>query len=397
MTDEELSALLADSESDRVERKQEPGDREKIRKAICAFANDLPGHGKPGVIFVGVRDDGSCAGLVIDDALLTSLSNLRGEGLITPLPSMRVQKRTLGGCELAVVEVDPVVAPPVRYRGMIWVRHGPATVQASDMDEQRLRDRRRSADLPFDLRPVHGARIEDLDLEWFRRNYLPAAVAPEILERNNRSQEEQLASLRFVASTADPVPTVAGLLIAGLDPRAWLPGAYVQFLRFAGNQLDAPVVDQAEFGGPLPQLIPQLEDKLKAHVHVAVRIIGSPIETRHPDYPLDALVQLVRNAVMHRTYEGTNSPVRVMWFEDRIEILSPGGPFGLVNKANFGQPGLVDYRNPGLAEALKALGFVQRFGVGIALARRLLAENGNPELELQPEDTAVLAVVRRAQ
>lgn len=342
MTDEELSTLLADLESDCVERKEEPGDRAKIRRTICAFANDLPGHGKPGVLFVGVKDDGSCAGLTIDDGLLKSLADIRGEGLIMPLPSMRVQKRTLKGCEIAVVEVDPVPAPPVRYRGAIWIRSGPTTALASDMDEQRLRDRRRSADLSFDLRPVRGARLEDLDLDWFRRHYLPAAVAPEMLERNNGSVAEQLASLRFIASTADPVPTPAGLLVAGIDPRSWLPGAYVQFLRLAGDQLDAPIVDQAEFSGPLPQMIPRLEDKLGAHIQVAVRITGSPVESKHPDYPIDALRQLVRNAVMHRTYEGTHAPVRVMWFESRIEILSPGGPFGLVTKANFGQPGLAD-------------------------------------------------------
>ena len=53
---------------------------------------------------------------------------------------------------------------------------------------------------------------------------------------------------------------------------------------------------------------------------------------------------------------------------DRIEILSPGGPFGQVTVENFGQPGIVDYRNPNLAEAMRVLGLVQRFGVGIAIA-----------------------------
>ena len=53
---------------------------------------------------------------------------------------------------------------------------------------------------------------------------------------------------------------------------------------------------------------------------------------------------------MHRTYEATNAPVRVNWFDDRIEIISPGGPFGSVSDANFGEPGVTDYRNPNLAE-----------------------------------------------
>ena len=92
-------------------------------------------------------------------------------------------------------------------------------------------------------------------------------------------------------------------------------------------------------------------------------------ERRTSHYPKAVLQQLIRNAVLHRTYEATNAPIKVYWFDDRIEIHSPGGPFGTVTEKNFGTPGITDYRNPNIADALKVLGFVQRFGVGIATAR----------------------------
>jgi len=396
MTTAEILDLYRCDESDRIEWKQSAAELDKIRRTICAFANDLPGHGLPGVLFVGRRNDRSCAGLSIDDELLTRLANLRSEGLITPLPAIQVERHELEGCELVVIVVHPVLAPPVRYRGQIWVRVGPSTVLAGDMDEQRLRERRRAADLPFDWRPVLGSALSDLDLPWFHSTYLPSAVAKEALERNHRTLEEQLSSLRFVASAAEPIPTAMGLLIAGKDPRAWIPGAYVQFVRYEGNSLTAPILDQAEIGGPLPLLLSRLEDKLATHIRVTAQVKGAAVESRHPDYPLDALRQLVRNAVMHRTYEGTNAPVRIMWFVDRVEIWSPGGPYGIVNRHNFGQQGVTDYRNPGLAEALKALGFVQRFGMGIQLARELALENGNGELNIEPEAHAVLVTIRSA-
>ena len=72
---------------------------------------------------------------------------------------------------------------------------------------------------------------------------------------------------------------------------------------------------------------------------------------------------------MHRIYESTNAPTRVYWYDDRIEIMNPGGPFGVVTKENFGQPGITDYRNPNLADAIKVMGFVQKFGLGIQLAK----------------------------
>ncbi len=70
MDDSELEQLLCDLESDRVERKASVSDGDKIRQAICAFANDLPSHQNPGVVFIGANDDGTCAHLPITDQLL---------------------------------------------------------------------------------------------------------------------------------------------------------------------------------------------------------------------------------------------------------------------------------------------------------------------------------------
>lgn len=97
---------------------------------------------------------------------------------------------------------------------------------------------------------------------------------------------------------------------------------------------------------------------------------------------------------MHRSYENTHAPVRVYWFDDRIEIGNPGGPFGAVTQENFGSPGVTDYRNPNLAEAMKVMGFVQRFGVGIPIARAELKRIGSPAPEFLVAPTMTLAIVR---
>ena len=72
----------------------------------------------------------------------------------------------------------------------------------------------------------------------------------------------------------------------------------------------------------------------------------------------------------------------------------PGGPYGNVTSENFGQPGAVDYRNPNIADVLKTFGFIQAFGRGIAVARSAMKENGNPPLEFQTSQTAVLCTLR---
>ena len=395
MDDHELEILLHDLEADRVERKASISDRDKICQAICAFANDLPNHRQPGVLFIGVNDDGSHVHLAITDELLRTLADLRSNGNILPFPTMIVQKRVLSGMELAVIIVEPSDAPPVRYRGRVWVRVGPRRAVATTEEERRLTEKRRARDLPFDLSPVPSATLDDLDLDLFCRTYLPATLPAEILEQNQRSVEQQLTSVRFATIEPQPKPTVLGILAVGKDPRQFLPGAYIQFLRIDGMDLADPIKDQDEVDGPLPDLFRRLDEKLLSHVSVTSDPTAQPIELRHPDYPVIGLQQLTRNAVMHRTYEGTNAPVRMTWFADRIEIQNPGGPFGQVNRQNFAQPGITDYRNPHLAEAMKNLGYVQRFGVGIPLARRELEKNGNPPPEFVIEDAHVLVIVRR--
>jgi ATP-dependent DNA helicase RecG len=395
MNNRELEELLIDLESDRIERKESISDMKKIRQAVCAFANDLPNHRLPGVIFIGTRDDGSCAGLTITDELLLTLSDMRSDGNILPMPMLTVQKRTLRGCELAIVITEPSDLTPIRYQGRVWIRVGPRRAIATAEEERRLNEKRRSRDLPFDLHPISSASIQDLDLDLFQRTYLAAAISPDVLDKNERTIEQQLASLRFSTPDVPPLPTVSGLLAVGKSPRDFIPGAYIQFLRIEGADLTAPIADQRPIVGPLPQMLRELDEIFRANIRVATDIQSEATELRSPDYPLVALQQFARNAVMHRNYETSNAPVRITWFSDRVEIQNPGGPFGQVTRQNFGCPGITDYRNPNVADVMRNLGYVQRFGVGIQIAQKALADNQNQPAEFQVEDHHILVIVRR--
>jgi len=185
-----------------------------------------------------------------------------------------------------------------------------------------------------------------------------------------------------------------GIVTVGKTPTDWVPGAYVQFLRVDGIALGDPIRNQREVQGPLPDLLAELEDLLKNNVQTSPDFTTGAVEVQTPDYPIVALQQIARNAILHRSYENTNAPVHIYWFNDRVEVHNPGGPYGQVTKHNFGQPGVCDYRNPNLAAVMKELGYVQRFGYGIALARNEMAKNGNPPPEFQVEDAFVAAILR---
>ncbi len=389
LDERELDRLRVDLESDRVERKESAADTSKLRRNICALANDLPGHGLPGVVFIGVEDNGNCAGVAISDRLLTRLAGMKDDGTILPIPSLVVQAHTLSGCDVATIVVEPSRSPPVRYRGRVWVRVGPTVRLATPEEEQRLNERRRAGERPFDHRPAEDAAVEHLDLEYFESHYLPQAVAQEVLDDNRRSQGQRLRSLRLLV---DERPTWGALLGLGRDPQDWIPGAYVQFLRIDGTEITDPIRSQKVLTGRIEDVLRQLDELLKLNISVRTEVATVSRERRSPDYPVAALQQLARNAVMHRSYEGTNAPVQVYWYSDRVEIRSPGGLYGRVTPENFGT-GAVDHRNPLVAEIMHHLGFAQRFGLGIPLARRELRQNGNPEPEFDFGPTHVVVTV----
>lgn len=392
-TDMQLQQLLLDLESDRAERKESFRGKspETVREAVCAFANDLAGHAAPGVVLIGVRDDGTpMEGFVVTDELLRQLADIKTDGNIVPPPSLLVEKRLLQGSEVAVISVWPCDTPPVRYKGRIHVRWGPRRGLATAQDERILNERRRHSDRPFDVQPVRDTDLTDLDRLRFEQEYLPALVARDVLDANERSYEQRLAATKMVLGEEELTPTTLGLLVIGKSPSDWIPGAYTQFLRLAGDDLTAAVVDEEPIHGTVADQIRRLEEKLAAHNLRGVRFRDVATEGRSETYPLDALRQLVRNAYMHRSYEATNTPVRVYWFDDRIEIHNPGGPFGSVTPENFGQPGITDYRNPNLAEALRALGYVQRFGAGIAIARKALGQR----LQFEVQAGVIAAIIQ---
>lgn len=341
---------------------------------------------------IGQSDDGAPVGLPVTDRLLLELADLRTNGGILPFPQISVRRLDFEGAELAVVTVEPTSSPPLRHRGRAWIRVGPSTRPATPQEESVLTERRRAANLPFDAQPLASATIDDLDLARFAE-VLPQLVADDVLRENGRPVDQQLASLRFLAPP-EFRPTPTGVLVIGRDPEEHLPGSYVQFVRFDGLQLSDPVLSQHRVSGTAPDVLLEAEEVLRSHIDTILTFEGLPTEERTPSVPFEALQQLFRNAVLHRTYESSNAPVRVSWFDDRVEIHSPGGPYGQVTVETIGQPGLTDYRNPTLAGALGQLGFVQRFGVGIQIARDRLAQNGNPPLEFQASVAAVVAIVR---
>ena len=376
ITKAEIQELLKSTETYRVERTTSTGDMDKFQEAICAFSNDLPNSRKNGYLIIGAHDDGTLSGLKVDDALMKKIAAIRSDGNILPLPIMSVERFEFPDGDLLVAEVSPSLLPPVRYRGRTFVRIGPRRDIATEAEERILLERRTSYMATFDAMPCLGATINDIDVNYIKQDYLPQVIDAEVLASDKRDIKEQMASIHLYDLTHD-CPTNAAIILFGNNPRHFLPGFYIQYVRFAGKAIGGQVLNEKRFQGPLYRLLPELElfvsNAIITQRPVAISLFR---EKAVINYPNNALRELLMNACMHRDYQ-SNMPVRLYQFDDHIEIMNAGGLYGEARPENF--PTVNDYRNPIIAEAMKEMKYVNMFNQGIRRVQEMLRDNSNPE------------------
>ncbi|MDP9120357.1 MAG: putative DNA binding domain-containing protein [Acidobacteriota bacterium] len=398
MNPEEREEALAE-EGERVEWKQSARQSEELLRAACALANDLGNSRRPGYLVIGKARDGALVGverdLVKRDEEQQKLTNRLTSTKLFPSPVFSVEAVDEQGVPLLIVRIEPYPVPPVVTVGgdTVWVRKGNTTRKATESDLVRLRERRPERYQPFDYRPLSGATLGDLRLAFLQEMY--RAARGDDRDAESFPDLERWLTKKELGRAVEGIwtPNAAALLLFGESPQSFLPGAAVEFVRYGGTDVDAGVVLRKAATGTLSDQLEAIWAQLSANL-AQIPEPESGIRTPYgPEYPLDALKELARNLVQHRLYEGTHAPGRVEWFEDRIELSNPGGPFGQASEGEFGSH--ADYRNPTITRWLVELGYVEQLGRGIRRVRKTMAQNGNPELEVEVDGFTRLVVRRR--
>lgn len=255
-------------------------------------------------------------------------------------------------------------------------------------------EKRRANVISFDSAPCLNATIDDLDMQKFNHYYLPKAMTDEEIKEDNRDVKLQLSSFGFFDTRYD-CPTNAGMLFFAKNLRRFIPGAYVQYVRFAGKDRAGDIMTEHEFKENLCTTLPELETFITITIANRRPIPVSALREYYTvDYPDWATRELLMNAICHRDYT-SNGPIQFYQYDDRIEIMNHGGLYGRANVENF--PNVNDYRNIVVAEAMKVLGFVNRHSRGVQRVQTDLKANENGEAEYDfTYQTAVLVVERKS-
>ena len=351
-----IDELLKSEEGKTLEFKRDLSSPQNILRTLVAFANTAGG-----VLLIGVEDR-THSPIGVENPLDQEerLCNLITDG-IEPrlLPNIEIIAWEDHNLLLIEVFTSPLKPHWLKKQGpeAVLVRLGSTNRQA---DGDLIAELRRNAvGATFDEQPLPEFDADAIDMEAVRK----------IFQEQRKISEKQLETLRvFTRAQGRLVPTVGGLLLFGQDRERVFPDAWVQCGRFAGRD-KTRIFDHTEIHEHPPVAVEQIMDFLKKHAMCGADL--SQLRRRDVwSIPLAILREAVINAVVHADYSQKGAPIRVSFFDDRIEIENPGILLPGLTVEDILQ-GVSRLRNRVIARVFKELGLIEQWGSGI---RRMFDE-----------------------
>lgn len=369
----ELIELIGRGEDSRTQFKQTVTNPESVAGDLVAFSNS-----KGGRIVIGVNDQGIVVGLSTDDIRrINQLVSNTATNLVRPSINPTTENISVGGTLVMVVTVQEGISKPYADKnGGFWVKSGADKRRVTSREEvQRMLQ---SADLIHaDELPIEGTTTGDIDLEHFSGFFEKLYGEPlgKALDRDGLSLARLLDNIGLVR---EATLNLAGLMIFGRHPQRHRPAFVVKAVVFVGNDpAGSKYRDSQDIEGCLRDLHKETMSFLMRNLR---RLQGDKgINTEGDlEVPLAALEELVVNMLLHRDYF-ISAPWRVMLFDNRIELISPGALPNNLTVENI-RNGVSVIRNPLIASFATKGNELPYRGIGTGI-RRALAVAPNLELE----------------
>lgn len=352
---------VVDREGKTLELKRDLSSPAGPLRTIVAFANSAGGR-----LVVGVEDDGTVVGVADPLAEEERVASLIGDH-ISPQLVPAIDLVTLDGTTVLVVDVPLSTRRPhyLTRQGPeagVYVRLGSTTRQADPALVAELE--RNARGIAFEDQPEPRAGLDDLDLD-------------SLSELRGRSTDvEDLLALGLAVRQGDAiVPTKAGILAACPDPTRFLPSAWVQCGRLRGPH-GTDIFDQTEIHGPLPLAVDEVMSFLLKHAYKTA-VFG---EVRRRDVysiPVEPIREVIVNAFVHASYAERGTPIRVAFYDDRVQVDSPGLLLPGMTVETMRRVSRL--RNPALARIFREAGIMEQWGTGVQRVFAQVAEAGLPE------------------
>ncbi|MCD6520348.1 MAG: putative DNA binding domain-containing protein [Anaerolineae bacterium] len=383
----DLKMLVSRGRGPMLEFMPEP-DASSLAELIVAFAN-----GVGGTILIGLDEKGrvhSDAAEDLEPILARALRMCEPPFRAIDLPEWHSEETPWG-------EIVTIVVKPTPYQVSVegkevYVRSGTMNIRLSP--EQLPRDRYLRGVFSFEEEALPGATWDDFDeeiLQEYERKRIERGPSGETLTRTELLRD---------AGAIDPAgtPTVAGILLFGKRPQQFLPQTGVVIVRFKGTSIHQAAgseryIRRVELNGPAARLIERAWEVLFEEIHGQAYLEGLERQETF-EYPPEAVREAMVNAICHRDYAISGQRIEIRLFDDRLEIMSPGGLPGHITLENI----LDEHysRNPRLVRGLYYWGYIEELGQGIDIIYEAMQRDNHPPPEFRATETSFTVILRNA-
>lgn len=365
MNIEEFDKLLLNYEGEEIEFKLDFSADDRDARTVGAFFNT-----RGGVLVYGVEEDGKkriVVGVTLPPQVFESnlINKLKAA---CPRCKPEVEFVEMGGRTCLVVRCPRGEQPPYDVKGKIYIRRGSNNIEATQ--EEKIALYRDSNPESYDASVVGDADLSALDLEE-ARSYLGEKMGRQIV---NGDLYNLMERMRFIKkSGGNYKPTIAGLLLFGVNPQISLPHAKIKAeAKFDDNSNNWD--DLAEIGGNIFEQIKGAEIFLKRNIKTSARIFGFE-RIEQMEIPIEALREAVVNALVHRDYAQTGSEVFLRVRKNQVLIENPGGLIPpLTIEEILSSTFIPKTRNPEIAAVLSDLRLMDKRGSGFIRMRKLMED-----------------------
>ena len=353
-----LKEIIKQPEGRRLEFKSELPGRADLAKTIIAFANDAGGE-----LYIGIKDDPrEIVGLPEESlfAMEEQISNIIFDRCY-PAILPEITFITDNDKHLIRVLIYRGSMPPyhLKDKGKLqgtYIRVGSINRQADETIIAELERRKRN--ISFDSELVMDKLAKDLDINNFKNEY-------------KEKTGEKLDSLTLrkldLIKDVNGVEYPSNALVLFSDDKlrqSMFHYAKVECARFKGTGSEE-FLDQKSIYSNISTQAEEAYNFVLRHINKGAAVEGVYTVSRW-EYPVKAIREVIRNAIVHRDYSLTGKDVKVAVYDDMIEITSPGLlPPSIDYSAMESRQS--DARNRIIAPIFKRLGIIDQWGNGLKL------------------------------
>lgn len=355
MTIDDLKEIIRQGENSSVEFKSSRVRPDSLAKEIVALSNS-----SGGIIIIGLNDEGEIEGIDNEFEYEEWIMNISRNNVI-PEVDLEVTKKKIDNKEIILVNIPKGIRKPYQTnKNEFLVRVGSTNRNASQQELLRLFQK--SGFFHFDLTGVDGTYLKDINLAKVD-NYF----ARYDIDFINESEEDKISLLKNTdILTEDSKATVGGLLIFGINPQRYLLNASISFARFKCEKIGSDLLDKKVIDGNLDIQIDTAFSLVKNNIVTPSKIVKTKRVEETKTYPDKVFRELIVNACIHRNYSILGSRIRILFFDDRIEFISPGRLPNTVTIDKL-KAGVSYAVNPVIVKFMENLRYIDKLGRGLPM------------------------------